>query len=227
MQAPIYRKQVCIFKRTLSYYSDIFPYSSHILASPEDLTGKGTIHRIPAHQKAFNAWHALTAEDVLHCYPDHQFLFHICTDTSDFHLGSVILQQNVPVSLTLANSLLHNKIILTLKGNDCQKMKISNTCNLCYCMWGFMSIHTYHGNHMYETLTAQCVLCWHFLIVDFHPAFHNMKGVVNVIAETDSKLPKCTDSLVKTDLIQPDLDPEYNAVAFCIDLNNCALLDCL
>lgn len=93
MQAPIYRKQVCIFKRTLSYYSDIFPYSSHILASQEDLTGKGTIHRIPAHQKAFNAWHALTAEDVLHCYPDHQFLFHICTDTSDFHLGSVILQQ--------------------------------------------------------------------------------------------------------------------------------------
>jgi hypothetical protein len=47
-----------------------------------------------------------------------------------------------------------------------------------------------------------------------------MKGVVNVIADTDSQLPKCTDSLIKTDLIQADLDPEYNAEAFSIELDN-------
>ena len=41
---------------------------------------------------------ALMVEDVLHCYPDHNLPFHICTDACDYRLGDVILQQNIPVA---------------------------------------------------------------------------------------------------------------------------------
>ena len=41
---------------------------------------------------------ALMVEDVLLCYPDHNLPFHNYTDASDSQLGSVILQNDVPVA---------------------------------------------------------------------------------------------------------------------------------
>ena len=76
----------------------MWPHRSHILAPLTDLTGKGTFYWTPTHQKAFDAMKALMVGDVLLCYPDHNLPFHICTDASDYQLGSVILQQNVPVA---------------------------------------------------------------------------------------------------------------------------------
>jgi RNase H-like domain found in reverse transcriptase len=41
---------------------------------------------------------ALMVEDVLLRDPDYNLPFHICTDASDYQLGSVILQQDIPVA---------------------------------------------------------------------------------------------------------------------------------
>ena len=76
----------------------MWPCRSHILAPLTNLTGKGTFHWTPVHQKAFDAMKDLMVEDVLLRYPDHNLPFHICTDASDYQLGAVILQQNVPVA---------------------------------------------------------------------------------------------------------------------------------
>ena len=48
-----------------------------------------------------------------------------------------------------------------------------------------------------------------------------------MIADAISRLPQCTESIVDTDLIQPNLDPDHNAEAFSIEFDNSTLLQCL
>ena len=98
MQAPINIKQVRLFIGAVTYYCDMWPQRSHILAPLTDLTGKGTFVWNTIHQQAFDAMKVLMVEDVLLRYPDHNLPFHICTDASDYQLGSVILQQNIHVA---------------------------------------------------------------------------------------------------------------------------------
>ena len=98
MQAPINIKQVRSFIGAVTYYRDMWPRHSHILASLTNLTGKGTFHWNNIHQQAFDTMKALMVEDVLLQYPDHNLPFHINTDASDYQLGSIILHQDVPVA---------------------------------------------------------------------------------------------------------------------------------
>ena len=62
-------------------------------------------------------------------------------------------------------------------------------------------------------------------IEEFHPTFHYIKGEDNVVADALSRLP--IKSLAEVDRIQPDVDPEYNAEVFSIELDSEILLECL
>ena len=88
-------------------------------------------------------------------------------------------------------------------------------------------IYTDHKNLTYDTLTTQRVLHWRLFIEEFHPTFHYIKGIDNVIANSISHLPQCTESIVDTDLIQLNLDPDNNAEAFSLEFDNSTLLQCL
>jgi RNase H-like domain found in reverse transcriptase len=98
MQAPANIKQVHSFIGAITYYCDMWSRRSHISAALTDLTDKGTFNWTPVHRKAFDTMKALMVKDVLLCYPDNNLPFHIYTDASDYQLGSVILQQNIPVA---------------------------------------------------------------------------------------------------------------------------------
>ena len=98
MQAPVNIKQVRSFIGAVTYYRDMWPRRSHILAPLTNLTGIGSFVWTSTHQQAFDAMKALMVEDVLLRYPDHNLPFHICTDSYDYQLGSVILQQDIPVA---------------------------------------------------------------------------------------------------------------------------------
>ena len=65
MQAPVHIKQVQSFTGAVTYYHDMWPRCSHILAPLKNLTGKGTFMWTSVHQQAFDAIKALMIEDVL------------------------------------------------------------------------------------------------------------------------------------------------------------------
>jgi hypothetical protein len=82
-------------------------------------------------------------------------------------------------------------------------------------------------NLTYDTLTTQWILCWCLFIEEFHPTFHYIKGVDDVIADAVSHLSQCNESIIDTNLIQPNLDPGHNAEVFSLEFNNSTLLQCL
>jgi RNase H-like domain found in reverse transcriptase/Reverse transcriptase (RNA-dependent DNA polymerase) len=111
LQAPQTVKQLRSFIGAVTYYRDMFPKRSHILAPLTALVGsRGSLKWTPECQAAFNATKALLTKDAFLRYPDHNKQFDIYCDASNLQLGAVITQDNHPVAYYLRklNSAQHN-----------------------------------------------------------------------------------------------------------------------
>ena len=168
---------------------------------------------------------ALMVEDVLLRYPDHNLPFHIYPDASDYQLGAVILQQNVPVafyscklSKTQQNYTTIEKELLSI---------VETFPTFCSMLLG-AEIHVYtdHKNLTYNTLSTQCVLQWRIFIEDFHPTFYYIKGVDNVIANALSRLPQIDDSITTMESISSKVSCDTTE-NFSIEFDNNTLLESL
>jgi RNase H-like domain found in reverse transcriptase len=126
----------------------------------------------PNQDKAFLAMKALLAKDAMPRYPDHK-VFHVYADASDYHLGSGIMQENLPQLHNHGKELL--SIVETLK-EFCSMLLRTH-------------VYTDHHNLTYKNLTSQRVLRWRVYLEEYRPKFHYVKGPDNVIAHAFSRLP--------------------------------------
>ena len=93
------RKQLRSFIGAVTFYRDMLPQRSHILAPlTNQSSGKSPLNWTKECQTAFDTIKAILAKDVFVRYPDHNEPFHIYTDASDLQLGAVITQNNKPVA---------------------------------------------------------------------------------------------------------------------------------
>ena len=91
------------FIGAVTFYREMFPKHSHILAPLYQLTeakrkGKNRFEWTAACETAFRHVKALLAKDVFIRYPDPNKPFHVYADASNIQLGAVIMQDNRPVA---------------------------------------------------------------------------------------------------------------------------------
>jgi hypothetical protein len=102
MQAPSTLAELRSFLGMVTYYRDMWPKRSHILAPLTDLLGpKNKCDKFvwgESQTKAFAEMKAIIARDTLLHYPDHNKKFVIETDASDYQLGGRISQDDKDVA---------------------------------------------------------------------------------------------------------------------------------
>ncbi|CAJ1941774.1 unnamed protein product [Cylindrotheca closterium] len=86
------------FIGAVTFYNDMFPKRSHILAPLTARIGhnKKKLDWTPECQKAFDHIKTVLSKDAFLAYPDHNQPFHVYCDASDYQLGVVRWQNSPP-----------------------------------------------------------------------------------------------------------------------------------
>jgi hypothetical protein len=96
MDHPCNATELRMFIGCINYYRDMWPSHAHILKPLTDHSGlkkKAPIKWTDEMHKAFDKMRLLMAADALADYLYHNKRFNIYTDSSDFQLGTCIIQE--------------------------------------------------------------------------------------------------------------------------------------
>ena len=181
------------FLGAVTYYRDMYPHRSHILAPLTAMTGHNRkktqlLDWTPECDLAFKQMKALLAEEAMLAYPDHNKPFDIYTDASDYQLGAVIMQEGKPVAYysRKLNAAQMNYTVM-----EKELLSIVETLKAYRSMlYGCreLNIYTDHKNLTFHNLNSRRVLRWRLLLEDFAPTFHYIQGAHNAIADSLSRL---------------------------------------
>ena len=98
MKEPTNISELRSFLGLVTYYRDMWPRRSHVLAPLTNLVGKKKFVWGQEQRDAFAQMKALVIKDTMLAYPDHNLEFDVETDASDYQLGAVIKQNGIPVA---------------------------------------------------------------------------------------------------------------------------------
>ena len=182
------------FIGAITFYRDMFPRRSHILAPLTALIGsnkakKTLVEWTKERINAFEQARAMLVKATLMRYPDHNKPFHIYTDASNVQLGAAIFQEGHPVAFYTRklNSAQRNYSTI-----DKELLSIVETLRKYRTtLFGAPHIHIYtdHRNLTGAQFTLQQVLRWRLFLEEYGPTFHYIKGKKNLMANALSRLP--------------------------------------
>ena len=131
---------------------------------------------------------AIISHEMLLAYPDFSKEdFHIYTDSSDYQLGAVIMQDDCLLAF------------YSRKLNSAQKCYTTGKQELLSIVETLkefknillgqkLMVHTDDKNLLYQKMSTNCIIQWRLLIGEFGPTFLRIKGEKNVIADALSRL---------------------------------------
>ena len=196
MQAPTNIKELRSFLGMVTYYRDMWPRRSHVLAPLTSLLKTKTFVWGAEQQKAFDAMRALMATDAMLYYPDHNKPFDIETDASDYQLGAVIKQEGRPVAYYSRKLSAAQKNYTTIEKELLSVVETLRTFR-SMLLGAKITVHTDHKNltHKLSTFTTQRVMRWRLLLEEFGPEFAYKKGKENCIAAALSRVPTLDEDI--------------------------------
>ena len=188
------------FLGMVTYYRDMWPRRSHVLAPLTALVGTKKFVWGPPQAKAFIQMKALIAKDTLLAWPDHNRPFFIETDASDYQLGGRIFQKQF--DLQVGKEVERDIAFYTRKLNGAQKNYSTiekELLSIVEILKAFrdtlygatIHIFTDHKNLTYKLsqFSTQRVLRWRLSLEDYGPIFHYLPGSQNGVADALSRVP--------------------------------------
>ncbi len=197
MQPPTTKRQLRRFLGMVNYYRDMWRRRSHILTPLTALSSKSIKWKWTEEcQEAFDTIKRVITKETLLAFPDFEKEFHVYTDSSDFQLGAVIMQEGKPLAFYSRKL---NKAQRNYTTGEQELLSIVETLKEFrnILLGQKLVVHTDHLNLLYSKMPSARMVRWRLMLEEYGAKFVHVAGEENVVADTLSRHP--TRGKVKED----------------------------